>query len=1090
MSKRLVKVAEELNVGTKTIVEFLNSNGFQMSNKPTAKVSAEMYSLLAKNFQKSIAIKEKANKITIGTRKKEEKPKANPKPRGQRTLANKESENSSLEKKTTTDKPVEKTVAASAKDEKATPEDLANQQRESAKPSSKINLDDSSSKTLPLKNTSLKKSESRDVKDKKRKEIRKKTVSKVEVNKEAPQPKTDKVELPPKRTERKPKSKAQQLKNREPKSVTNKKSLKTKVSTPKTNISKEQGQSPAKKNNKATEKGKDAEEVNLKVKAPQLKGLKILGKINVERKNRRKRRSRSSEEKNTPQAKTSSNRYRNLNRGDDNRQRNRESRRPNPSDNRDKQNNPQGQGSRANQNNYSRSSQNQGARKSEGAKHPQKRSDYKRNRTSTNPKKEHITNKSATSGTPKTSNTSGSTNNRKPPINRSRRNDKVHRGSRDHNSKRKNKAISTKDVNDKLRATMAKLSGGAKRNRNTRRQRDEKKLRQRQLNITEEKKPLQVTEFVSVSELAGLMDVPPTEIIMLCMKEQIYVSINQRLDVEVIELVASEFGHEVEFISAESQIAGIGEEEEINEAALVPRAPIVTVMGHVDHGKTSLLDRIRKTNVVDGEAGGITQHIGAYEVRVADPEDENKKKSITFLDTPGHEAFTAMRARGAKVTDVAVIIIAADDSVMPQTKEAISHAQAAGVPIVFAINKIDKDGANPDRIKEELSRMNLLIEDWGGSYQSQDISAKHGLNIESLLEKILLEAEMLTLKADPTTTATGTVLEASMERGRGYVTKILVQNGTLSVGDTLVAGYHYGKIRAMFNERGQLVKKVGPSTPVLILGMQGGSQAGEKFKVMPSEKEAKALANKRAQIVRQQQIRATRRITLGDITARLKVGNFQELKLIVKGDMDGSVEALADSLLKLKTEQIQTTVVHKAVGQITESDVNLAVASNAIIIGFQVRPNPMAKKLAEQEGIEIKIYSVIYDSIEEIKLALEGMLEPKQVEEQVALLDVLQVFKISKVGTVAGCLVREGKVSRHDFVRVIRNGIVVHPKKEGAHGKLGSLKRFKDDVAEVKFGTECGLTVEGYDYLKEGDALEIYQLKEVKQKLNLDNANV
>ncbi|MCH2042607.1 MAG: translation initiation factor IF-2 [Saprospiraceae bacterium] len=1183
MSKRLVKVAKELNVGTKTIVEFLNSNGFQMSNKPTAKISAEMYDLLAKNFQKSIAIKERADKITIGTRKKEEKPKDNVKPWERPTLASKEPKSLSLDnnKSVQPEENVEETSSAqhTPKDEVTKPNPpVAKEETKKESPATKqvdsqvkgpkilgkINLD-----TISGGNRGSKRKQQKEKESPKNKDQKKETVAK-----KAQEPEKKVVNTAPKEVVSKPEAKEikvdQQNKNasqdvkKEIKSIPKQEQKKENpVADNKGNVEKKEAEVPnQKKEVKNPDKGKQTppikakdkptksdepkpeskdeniktppqdkdasaegkeEGVDIKVKAPQLKGLKILGKINVDRGSRKKRR-RSSNNTNRQNQQSSDsksqNRDRNAgaggeqgNRGGGNRRErgdrgNNQQRNRNQGQNRDRRggnndnkqnanssNNRDRVGSNNNRNsgnrgNYSDSSRNrdnnrnqntQGSNSGGGNGGDNKRPRKKITRGNNDQGREN-------SGPPKTDNN----DNNKSGGRGGRGRDKNRRGkdnSRDRD-KKKRKEPSQKDVNEKLKQTMARLQGGkSKRSRKhgTRRERDEKKERQREQNLPEETKPLQVTEFISVSELAGLMDISPTEIIMLCMKEKIYVSINQRLDADVIELIGVEFGHEIEFISAEDQIAATEEEEEeVNEEALEDRAPIVTVMGHVDHGKTSLLDRIRKTNVADGEAGGITQHIGAYEVRVADPEGGSDLKSITFLDTPGHEAFTAMRARGAKVTDVAVIIIAADDNVMPQTKEAISHAQAAGVPIVFAINKIDKDGASPDRIKEELSRMNLLVEDWGGSFQSQEISAKKGLNIEDLLEKILLEAEMLELKADPTRKATGTVLEASMEKGRGFVTKILVQSGTLKIGDTLVAGHHYGKIRAMFNERGQRIKKAGPSTPVLILGMQGAPQAGEKFKVMSSEKEAKSLANKRAQIVRQQQIRATRRITLKDITDRLKVGNFQELKLIVKGDMDGSVEALADSLLKLKTDQIQTTVVHKAVGQITESDVNLAAASDAIIIGFQVRPNPMARKLAEQEGIEIKTYSVIYDAIEEIKSALEGMLEPKQVEEQVALIDILQVFKISKVGAVAGCMVREGKVTRNDFVRVIRDGIVMYPKKEGVHGKLGSLKRFKDNVSEVKFGTECGITIDGYDHMREGDVLEIYNLKEVKQKLNLN----
>ncbi|MFZ1229788.1 MAG: translation initiation factor IF-2, partial [Saprospiraceae bacterium] len=585
------------------------------------------------------------------------------------------------------------------------------------------------------------------------------------------------------------------------------------------------------------------------------------------------------------------------------------------------------------------------------------------------------------------------------------------------------------------------------------------------------------TEFISVSELASLMNVPAIQVITTCMNLGVMVSINQRLDAEIIELVASEFDHEIEFISAEDD-TDFDEEDIVDaEESLEPRAPIITVMGHVDHGKTSLLDFIRKANVASGEAGGITQHIGAYEVVI------NEKK-IVFLDTPGHEAFTAMRARGAKITDVAVIIIASDDNIMPQTKEAISHAQAAGVPIIFAINKIDKPGADPEKIKGELAQMNLLVEDWGGKYQSQDISSKTGENIEQLLEKILLEAEVLDLKANPNRVSIGTVIEASLDKGRGYVTKILVQNGTLNQTDYIVAGEYSGRVKAMFNERGKKVKTAGPSTPVLVLGLSGAPQAGEKFKEFENEGDARQIAARRAQINREQTNRATRRISLDDIGRRLALGTFKELNLIVKGDVDGSIEALADSLIKLSVETVQVNVIHKAVGQIIESDVLLASASDAIIIGFQVRPSLGARKAAEKEGVQIKSYSIIYEAINEVKAAMEGMLEPTKEEKFVGQVAVREVYKISKVGTVIGGYVEEGKITRNTFIRVVRDGIVVFPTKENVHGEIATLKRFKDDVKEVKAGFECGLTIKNFNDIKEGDSIEGYEITEVKQTLS------
>ena len=654
--------------------------------------------------------------------------------------------------------------------------------------------------------------------------------------------------------------------------------------------------------------------------------------------------------------------------------------------------------------------------------------------------------------------------NRPSPSNRKRSSDEV-------------KEVSQKEIEEKIKATMARITGGGKgkRQKGRRDNREVKREKQQARENVEETGKLQLTEFISVSEFAALMDVSSTAVITTCMNLGVIVSINQRLDAEIIELVAGEFDHEVEFINAEDQ----EEDDEIvadDPKDLIPRAPIITVMGHVDHGKTSLLDYIRNANVVDGEAGGITQHIGAYEVKVGE-------KKLTFLDTPGHEAFTAMRARGAKVTDVVVIIVAADDEIMPQTKEALSHATAAGVPIVFAINKIDKNGANPDRIKEALSAMNFLVEEWGGKYQSQDISAKTGENIDQLLEKIILESEMLELQANPNRESHGTVVEASLDKGRGYVTKLLVQNGTLKIGDVVVTGSHYGKVKAMFNDLGKKIKTAGPSTPVLMLGLDGAPQAGEKYKVVETEQEAKSISNKRQQISREQSNRASKRISLDEIGRRLALGTFKELNLIVKGDVDGSVEALADSLIKLSVETIQVNVIHKAVGQIAESDVLLASASDAIIIGFQVRPSGNARQIAEKEGVQIKTYSIIYQAIEEIKMAMEGMLEPTKEEKITAQVEVREVYKISKVGTIAGCFVREGLISRNSHIRVIRDGIVIFPNKEGVKGELASLKRFKDDAKEVKAGLECGLNIKGYNDIQVDDVIEGYKIVEIAQTL-------
>lgn len=643
---------------------------------------------------------------------------------------------------------------------------------------------------------------------------------------------------------------------------------------------------------------------------------------------------------------------------------------------------------------------------------------------------------------------------------------------------REQKEIDKKEIQDKIRETQAKLAGSGGRGKSLKAKYRRAKRDEVSENAGEEVQDnkLQLTEFISVSELANLMDVSYADVIGKCMSLGLMVSINQRLDAEVIELVAGEFGFDVEFIDMEKQLEMEEQEEEDEDGDLTPRAPIVTIMGHVDHGKTSLLDYIRNANVVAGEAGGITQHIGAYEVTLPNG------RHITFLDTPGHEAFTAMRARGAKVTDIAVIVVAADDAVMPQTREAISHAQAAGVPMIFAINKIDKEGANPAKIYEQLANMNILVEAWGGKFQSQELSAKQGLNVDLLLEKILLEAELLDLKANPEREAAGTIVEASLDKGRGYVATVLVQNGTMQVGDLVVSGQYYGKVKAMFNERNKRSDVAPPSTPVLILGLNGAPQAGEKFKVYTDEAEAKEVANRRAQILREQGIRTKKHITLDEIGRRLALGNFKELNLIIKGDVDGSVEALSDSLQKLSTEEIAVSIVLKGVGAITESDVLLATASDAILVGFNVRPSTQAARLAESEGVEIKTYSIIYNVIDEIKSAMEGMLEPKIQEKVVANVEVRNVFKFDKAN-VAGCYVLDGKLYRNSKVRLIRDGIVIYPTGEGATAELGSLKRFKDDVKEVSASMECGLTIKNFSDIKVGDIIEAYEEEEVKRTL-------
>ena len=633
--------------------------------------------------------------------------------------------------------------------------------------------------------------------------------------------------------------------------------------------------------------------------------------------------------------------------------------------------------------------------------------------------------------------------------------------------------VSDEDVAKQVKETLARLTNKGKNKAAKYRKEKRENIQNRQLEQEEleqeESKVLKLTEFVTANELANMMDIPVTQVISTCMSVGIMVSINQRLDAETINLVAEEFGYKTEYVSAE--VAQAVEEEADAEEDLQPRAPIVTVMGHVDHGKTSLLDYIRKANVIAGEAGGITQHIGAYNVKLEDG------RRITFLDTPGHEAFTAMRARGAKVTDVVIIIVAADDNVMPQTKEAINHAMAAGVPIVFAINKVDKPNANPDKIKEELAAMNFLVEEWGGKYQSQDISAKKGTGVPELLEKVLLESEMLDLKANPNRKATGSIIESSLDKGRGYVATVLVSNGTLHVGDIVLAGTSYGKVKAMFNERNQRLKEAGPSEPVLILGLNGAPAAGDTFHVFDTDQEAREIANKREQLAREQGLRTQKMLTLDEVGRRLALGDFHELNVIVKGDVDGSVEALSDSLIKLSTEQIQVNVIHKGVGQISESDVSLAAASDAIIVGFQVRPSGNAAKLAEQEGVDIRKYSIIYDAIEEVKSAMEGMLAPTLKEQVTSTIEVREVFNISKVGMVAGAMVKTGKVKRTDKARLIRDGIVIFT------GSINALKRFKDDVKEVGTNFECGISLTNCNDLKVGDVIETYEEVEVKQTL-------
>jgi translation initiation factor IF-2 len=920
MSRRLVKVAKELNVGTTTIVEHLTRNGFEIDNRPTAAITDEMYDELMKEFHQSMEVKEQADLLMIGNRPG---PKAAP-----------EEQKAPPAKKEALPEEPPKASKEAAKEEPAVEEKEVEATTEREKPKLKV-------------------------------------VGKIDLDKKKEAPKKEETK---EKEEEKPAAKKQEEKVAEDKAPSKEKGADEDV--------KEADAADVDTDKPAEKPAAKAEEEMMRAKTPQLKGLKIMGKIDADKLGDPRRKKKKEAEPAKDQKE------------DPNKPKRKRKRKKVSTD---------------------RVAGDAGGARKKGKKSQQ----------------EEV------------------------------------------------KEVSSKEIEEKIKATMARISSGgrSKRSKVRRDSRETKREKQELQEVEDQETTIQVTEFVSVSELAGLLNIAPTDVIMACMNLGVIVSINQRLDAEIIELVASEYDKEVEFITAESEIEA--EEEIVDDPAMLePRAPIVTVMGHVDHGKTSLLDYIREANVASGEAGGITQHIGAYEVLVGD-----EQKKITFLDTPGHEAFTAMRARGAKVTDVAVIIIAADDHIMPQTKEAISHAQAANVPIVFAINKIDKDGADPERIKQELSAMNLLVEAWGGSYQSQDISALSGLNVDQLLEKILLEAEVLELTANPNRNAVGTVLEASLDKGRGYVTKILVTNGELSIGDSMVSGEYSGKVKAMFNDRAQRIKKAGPSTPVLVLGLNGAPQAGENFKVVDSDQEARQLAGKRAQISREQTARASKRISLDEIGRRLALGTFKELNLIVKGDVDGSVEALTDSLIKLSQTTVQVNVIHQAVGQITESDVLLASASDAIIVGFQVRPSPVARKLAENEGVQIKLYSIIYEAIEEIKMAIEGMLEPTKEETIVGQAEVRDIFKVSKVGTVAGCFVIDGKIFRNNNVRVVREGIVIYPTKEGVIGEISSLKRFKDDVKEVKSAMECGITIKNFNDIKIGDIIEAYEIKEIKQTI-------
>lgn len=1026
MERRLIKVATELNVGLHTIVDFLNGKGFDIEDKPTAKVTDAMYTELQKEYQKSVDIKEKADSLVIGNRP------------GQVTVP-------PVVKRDTPPAPAVKADAP------AQPEETPKEESREEKPSpsklkvvGKINLEERLKTRMRGGESSEPAQPVPPVIENKPEPVSPPSPAPVEM----PEPKPAEIQAAPKSAETTtaapepveiPAPTPEPVKVAEPKAVLQEPPAQAKT------VVVEQSPKPTPKPvsppvpQPATGTPPAAPEDDVyRAEAPELRGLKILGKIELDKHSSRGRGGKKEKEKEKPKPAQT------------------------PADG----NKPAA------------------APQSDSAADAENKRKRKRKRKKISGEENNSPNaRPAPQGggdRPQQAGQQGRQQSRPPagPPNQQPRGQQPPR--RMEPAPPASQEVSQREIEEKIKATMARLSGGGKKKRQKLRRDNRERLRGRQEERDAEMMTdkLQVTEFISVQELANMMGVPAVEVIMTCMNLGVIVSINQRLDAEVIELVASEFGYEVEFISVEEQLE---DELEVKDdpADLQPRAPIVTVMGHVDHGKTSLLDYIRSANVVSGEAGGITQHIGAYEVEVGP-----SKKKITFLDTPGHEAFTAMRARGAKITDIAVIIVAADDSVMPQTREAISHATAAGVPIVFAINKIDKPGANPEKIKQDLAAMNYLVESWGGKYQSQDISAKTGEGIEELLEKILLEAEMLDLKANPDRIATGTVIEASLDKGRGYVTKLLVQSGTLKDGHVIVAGEYSGRVKAMFNERNKRIKAAGPSAPVLVLGLSGAPQAGERFKVTETDQEARQLAMKRAQISREQANRATKRISLEEIGRRLALGSFKELNIIVKGDVDGSVEALSDALIKLSIESVQVNTIHKAVGQITESDVLLASASDAIIVGFQVRPSANARKLAEREGVEIKLYSIIYEAIEQVKAAIEGMLEPTREETIVAQVQVRDVFKISKVGIVAGCYVEEGKIARSTHIRLIRDGIVIFPTREGANGEIESLKRFKDDVREVRAGMECGITIKNCNDIQVGDVIEGYEITMTKQKLN------
>jgi len=1011
----LFKAVKELNVGIATAVEFLEKKGFSVENKPTTKLSRDMYNALLKEFQGDKIVKEEANQIVIGkirrdepevTEKVADAPRKNVEFENEGILIKNLHSYTPPVEKQKEELPVQPVVEVSAEKE---PEKVEEGTLKGVKIVGKINLDDLNSKTRPVKKEEL------PVPEVVKAEVPVTPVAPVieaekpvEVVPEAPKVVQEEVKPVEKPVEAPAEIKAEVVKPVEENKIEDKPKP---VESP---VVKE----PVKE--VITPKIDKPDEVEvIKARSVKLSGPNIIGKIVLPT---------TPERKSQPVASSADS-------NDAKRKRKRKKTPGAPGQPHQQsgghQTTPGGQGTNAPAT----------PARPAGAPTFTNRPDFRNNTNNTANRPNFRNSKPGTGGGPKEEPTE-------------------------------------KEIQDQIKATLARLSGAGKSGKFAQRaklrrgKRDDVALSAEEaaMELESQSKVLKVTEFVTANELASMMDVPVTKIIGTCMSLGMFVSINQRLDAETLTIVADEFGYEIQFVKPDDEGDSIIEELD-NPEDLISRAPVVTIMGHVDHGKTSLLDYIRKANVVAGEAGGITQHIGAYMVTTA------TGKKVTFLDTPGHEAFTAMRARGAKVADIAIIVIAADDAVMPQTKEAISHAQAAGVPLVFAFTKIDKPGANSDKIREQLSIMNILVEDWGGKFQSQEISGKSGLNVDVLLDKVLLEAELLELTANPNKRATGSVIEATLDKGRGIVTTVLVQAGTLKVGDPILAGSYSGRVKALFNERGQKVDQAGPSVPVQVLGMQGAPTAGDKFNAVENESEAREIANKRLQLMREQGLRTQKHITLDEIGRRLAIGNFKELNLIVKGDVDGSIEALADSLLKLSTEEIQINIISKAVGQISESDVLLASASDAIIIGFQVRPSSGARKLAEAEQIDIRLYSIIYDAINEIKAAMEGMLAPEFQEKITANVEIRDTFKITKVGTIAGCMVLDGTITRNSKIRIVRDGVVVYT------GELASLKRYKDDVKEVARGYECGLNIQNFNNIEVGDIVEAYEQVEVKRKL-------